>query len=89
VKEMTRSVFSEKYRDLCRILVQAREKRYLTQAEVASKLQRPQSFVSKYESGERRLDVVEFLEVVAALGTDSESIIRELEGKRSRRRRSK
>jgi transcriptional regulator with XRE-family HTH domain len=40
----------------------------MTQAEVALRLGRPQSFVSKYESGERYLDVVEFVEVCAALG---------------------
>ncbi|MGA2094108.1 MAG: helix-turn-helix transcriptional regulator [Sedimentisphaerales bacterium] len=85
---MTRSVFSERYRALRCILVQTREKKGLTQAEVAAKLRRPQSFVSKYESGERRLDVVEFLEVAAALGTNGESILRELEGKYSIRRTS-
>jgi transcriptional regulator with XRE-family HTH domain len=71
------------------VLVQAREKKGLTQTEVAAKLRRPQSFVSKYESGERRLDVVEFLEVAAALGTDGESILRAIEGKCSKRRTSK
>jgi hypothetical protein len=35
-----------------------------------SRLKRHQSFVSKYERGERRLDAVEFLEVTKALGTD-------------------
>ncbi len=86
---MTRSVFSERYRTLCRLLVEARKKRGLTQTEVAAKLRRPQSFVSKYESGERRLDVVEFIEVAAILGTDGESILRELEGKAAKRGASK
>lgn len=40
----------------------------LTQAQVAQRLKRPQSFVSKYESGERQLDVVEFVAVCKALG---------------------
>lgn len=57
--------------DLLRdLLLSAREKSNLTQAEVAIKLGRPQSFVSKYESGERRLDVVEFIHVCNALGLD-------------------
>jgi transcriptional regulator with XRE-family HTH domain len=72
---MTRSIFSERYRSLCRLLVETRKSRRLTQAEVAKRLQRPQSFVSKYEIGERRLDVVEFLEVAEALGTDAQRLI--------------
>ncbi len=41
---------------------------------------RPQSFVSKYESGERRLDVVELLEVAEAIGFDPRVLIEELSG---------
>jgi len=52
------------------LLVAARKKADLTQAELSSRLNRPQSFVSKYERGERRLDVVEFREVACALGVD-------------------
>lgn len=40
------------------------------QSDVAERLDRPQSFVAKYEGGERRLDVVEFIEVAEALETD-------------------
>lgn len=42
----------------------------LTQAAVAARLRRPTSFVGKYENGYRRLDVIEFLKVAAALGFD-------------------
>jgi transcriptional regulator with XRE-family HTH domain len=52
------------------LLVAARKEADLTQAELSSRLNRPQSFVSKYERGERRLDVVEFREVARALGVD-------------------
>jgi transcriptional regulator with XRE-family HTH domain len=52
------------------LLVAARKKAHLTQAELSSRLNRPQSFVSKYERGERRLDVVEFRAVASALGVD-------------------
>lgn len=58
---------NRKFRDL---LVTARKQARLTQAELAKRLRRPQSFVSKYERGERRLDVVEFGEVVRAMGLD-------------------
>ncbi len=42
----------------------------MTQTALSNRLGRPQSFVSKYERGERRLDVVEFAEVARALGID-------------------
>lgn len=50
----------------------------MTQIELAQKLSRPQSFVSKYELGERRLDVVEFLEVAEALGVKPEKVLKQL-----------
>lgn len=58
------------YKRFRELLVRERQKAALTQTELSSRLKRPQSFVSKYERGERRLDVVEFGEVARALGTD-------------------
>jgi transcriptional regulator with XRE-family HTH domain len=51
----------------------------LTQSELASRLFRDQTFVSKYESGERRLDVIELREVCQAIGTDFVTFIRRLD----------
>jgi transcriptional regulator with XRE-family HTH domain len=51
----------------------------LTQVALAKKLRRPQSFVSKFERGERRLDVAEFLDVARALGIDAARIISNIE----------
>ncbi|MGF0310980.1 helix-turn-helix domain-containing protein [Rhodococcus sp. IEGM1428] len=50
----------------------------LTQVSVAATLGVPQSFVSKYESGERRLDVIELQHVARALGTDAAAIVQSL-----------
>ena len=50
----------------------------MTQAEVAMQIGRPQSFVSNYESGERRLDVVEFIRVAQVIGEDPVKIVRKL-----------
>lgn len=47
----------------------------LTQAQLAARLDRPQSFVAKYEGGERRLDVIEFMEVAEAIGFDPAEFI--------------
>ncbi|MNF15991.1 helix-turn-helix protein [compost metagenome] len=51
----------------------------MTQAQVAERLGKPQSFVSKYERGERRLDVIEFIEVCRLLGVEPEKLIQRLE----------
>ena len=51
----------------------------LSQAEVGKRIGRPQSFVAKYEQGERRLDVIEFLEIAHLLGSDPIKMIRRLE----------
>jgi transcriptional regulator with XRE-family HTH domain len=75
---MAKSSFSLKAEQLRALLVNAREKRGLTQADVASRLGKPQSFVSKYERGERRLDVIEFLEVAEALEVSPVSILKQL-----------
>lgn len=59
-------------------LADARQEKGLTQSEVAARLQKPQSYVSKYESGERRLDVIEFLEVCEAMSVSPSTILRKI-----------
>jgi len=72
---MARSSFSALHRRLRAALIDARRERALTQAALATRLGRPQSFVSKYESGERRLDVIEFMEVLDAIGVDAAEVL--------------
>lgn len=67
------------YESLQKALVEARQSKGLTQTEIATRLGKPQSFVSKYESGERRLDVVEFLEICQALSIEPSSIINKID----------
>ena len=62
-----------------RLRVDARQAAGLTQVELARKLGRPQSFISKVEQGERRLDVIEFLEVARALETDPKRLLAEID----------
>ena len=76
---VTKSVFTTKYDRFRLLMIEARKSANLTQAELAKKLSRPQSFVSKYERGERRLDVVEFLEVARALGMNAVKFIKNLD----------
>ncbi len=63
---MSKSIYSSKYKIVLQNLYRARQESGLTQVDVAKKLNKPQSFVSKVERGERRLDVVE-LEMFAKL----------------------
>ena len=76
-----KSVFTEEYEAFLRRLVSARREAGLTQQELANRIDRPQSFVSKYERRERRLDVLEFIRVCRELDVDTCSIIREVEGR--------
>ena len=74
------------------LLKQQRRAGDMPQAELASKLGSRQSFVSKYETGERRLDVVELRRICLALGTDLPTFIasyeQELKKVQPRRRRA-
>ncbi len=57
-----------RYRDLIDKLVAARKGKGLSQEALAKQLGRHQQFVSRYETGERRLDVVEFVDIARQLG---------------------
>jgi transcriptional regulator with XRE-family HTH domain len=60
------------------LLKKARKAADLTQAEVAERLNKPQSFVAKYENGERRLDVIEFVTICRAIEADPVIMVREI-----------
>ena len=67
---MVASLHSQKYEVFRHLLIQARENANITQVELAKKLNKPQSFISKYEGGERRLDFTEFMEIAHFLNID-------------------
>lgn len=75
---MKKTVHSKDSAKLCALLRIARENAGLTQQQLAEALQRPQSFVAKYELGERRLDVIEFLTITKLLKANPTKIIKEL-----------
>ena len=76
---MPKSIFSAEQEKLQQLLRQTREQAGVTQVELARKLDRPQSYVSKYESGERRLDILELREVCQALGMALGVFVKKLE----------
>ncbi|HEY9079374.1 helix-turn-helix transcriptional regulator [Magnetovibrio sp.] len=67
---MSSSLHSDRYEQFRLLLIEKRKSASLTQAMVAGRLQKPQSFVSKYEKGERRIDLIEFLDIAEAIGFD-------------------
>jgi transcriptional regulator with XRE-family HTH domain len=69
------SIHRKRHEKLRRLLRQARKAAGLTQVQLAERLGVYKSYVSNYETGERRLDVVEFIAVAEAIAIDPESII--------------
>ncbi|EBG5321696.1 helix-turn-helix transcriptional regulator [Salmonella enterica subsp. enterica] len=61
------SVYSEEYQSVIKVLRDTRVKKGITQEKLAQAMNRPQSFIAKIESGERRLDVIEFAYVAQLL----------------------
>lgn len=67
---MQKSVFTREYAVLRTMLRETRERAEITQVELAAKLRETQSFVSKCERGERRLDLVQLRAWCSALGVN-------------------
>jgi transcriptional regulator with XRE-family HTH domain len=77
---MTKETDSERQREkLQALLRRCRIEAGLRQVDLAERLGLPQSFVSKYESGERRLDAIELRRVCMAMGVPLVELVRELE----------
>lgn len=75
IKQPVKSTYEPDYERFCALLREARVKAGQTQADVAMRLLKPQSFVSKVESGERRLDLVEYIRWAKAVGIDPTALI--------------
>ncbi|MBP6013326.1 MAG: helix-turn-helix transcriptional regulator [Alphaproteobacteria bacterium] len=75
---MRKSTHTRQYQKLREALTAAREAAGLSQHELARRLGRPQSFVSKCESGERRLDVVELVHIFKLLRADPVEFVKAL-----------
>ena len=73
---MNKSPFTRERQKLQELLRTVRQQKGLRQTDLAAKLGRPQSYVSKYESGERRIDLVEVWEICAAIGVPLDEFAR-------------
>jgi len=75
---MEDTVTTPEYQRLLVILIEQRTRVGLTQADVARALKKPQSFVSKYEHGERRLDIIETIALCKILELPPQQLLLEL-----------
>jgi transcriptional regulator with XRE-family HTH domain len=74
---MPKSLRSSEQQLFLELLRRARKDAGLTQQALAEKLRRPQSFVAKYENGERRIDVIEFVALARALDVAPVTLLRQ------------
>lgn len=80
-----KSVHSDQYAAFLAIITTARNELGLSQRELAQLLGKPQSYVSKYERGERRLDIIEFLDLCKVLKLDPSAVVRGLARKHGKK----
>jgi transcriptional regulator with XRE-family HTH domain len=76
-RRMQKSLKSAEYARLIAMLVVVRKEAEIRQQALAKKLGKPQSFVAKYEGGERRIDLIEFIAIARALGADPLKLFRD------------
>lgn len=76
---MKKSIFTDEYTVVTQLLVETRKQAGVTQVELAATLGCTQSFVSKVERGENRLDVIQLRTILSALGMTLASFVKELE----------
>ncbi len=75
---MPRSSYTRRYKRIIEVLTTARLDANLTQSEVANYFKRHQSFISKIESSERRIDIIEFLDFCKLYKISPENVLKEL-----------
>jgi transcriptional regulator with XRE-family HTH domain len=78
----------KEYRHVGAALAAARDRAGLTQVELSKLLRKPQSFVSNYERGNRRIDVLELLRIVDALNADPRKVFMDIVTRRAERKRN-
>ncbi len=77
-RHVVKTLGTDRHKALIAFLTERREAAGLTQAELAAKLGEYQSFVARLESGQRRVDVVELIDLAEQLGFDPAAAVRKL-----------
>lgn len=74
---MPSSIFTQRHQEFIGFIASVRKAADITQVELAARLGKPQSFVSKVERGERRVDVIEFCQLAKALSREPAELLQE------------
>ena len=82
---MDKSIYTREYRAMLRLLKATREEAGVTQVDLAKLLGRTQSFVSKTERGESRLDIIQLRFILLKLGVELAEFVRRLEAELRRK----
>jgi ribosome-binding protein aMBF1 (putative translation factor) len=77
---LRKTLRSRGHRTLIQVLVAARQSAGLSQRDLAARLKRPHSFVGRMEAGERRIDVIEFIEIARVLDFDPKELFAKVLG---------
>jgi transcriptional regulator with XRE-family HTH domain len=76
---MEKTIYTREYATVLRLLREAREQAGVTQVQLAEKLHQTQSFVSKIERGDRRLDIIQLRAICQVLGLTLPAFVERLE----------
>ncbi len=77
--ETLKTIYKRRYQELVDAIISARKAACLTQFQVAEKLKKPQSYVAKIEGKDRKIDVLEFIELCSVLEIKASTIICKIE----------
>jgi DNA-binding transcriptional regulator YiaG len=77
--DVEKSISQPAYQAMCRRLRRLRERAGLTQTQLAARIGTGQKFVSEYERGQRRLDILELRAITAAIGGPAAAIVAQLD----------
>lgn len=79
---MPKTLGSKRYKAFIALLIKERKAVRMTQKDVAHALGQYQSFMARVESGQRRVDVIEFLDIAEIIGFDPKAVLAQLQSKR-------
>ena len=75
---MPKSVFTDAYASFLEVLIAARKRMGVSQVVLGERLGKPQTFISRFERGARRLDVIEFYAIARAINVDPVDLFQEV-----------
>jgi transcriptional regulator with XRE-family HTH domain len=78
-RKLDKSVHSAEQTAFRELMIKARKVAGLTQRDLADRLRKTQSFVAKYEGGERRIDVVEFIAICRMIEVDPVKMLKKID----------